>query len=164
MLNHQLTSQSNSQIKSAVSLHAVSRSDDVIGVDQSSSAHVDRLLRVLLQDGRLPRILSELAVAIDVRWILDSTVDSLGVSDAALLESTAALLVERRLVDALLLLLVWHAVWLLSAADGSWSALLRRLLVESLSLLKFKKVQQNLRDGTFFILPFQHSKHVLRCP
>lgn len=138
----------------------MSSCNDVTSINQSSTANVNRLLRILLQDSRLPWILSELAVAIDVRWILDSPVDSLRVSDSALLELVALLLEWRLINRLLLLLLVRHAIRLLTAANSSRPALLW-LLIISLSLIK-KTIVSKKPKLIILSLPFQHSKRVLQ--
>lgn len=124
---------------------------DVRTINQSTTTDVNRFLRILLQNRRLPWILSELAVAIDVRWILDSPVDALRVSDSALLK-LVALLLERWLINwLLLLLLVWHAIRLLTAANSSWPALLW-LLIKSLSLVEKPSLVKTHFDHLNFYL------------
>lgn len=63
---------------------AMRSSHYVQAIDKGASAHVNRFLGVLLQNGHLPRILSELAVPIDVGRSLDSAINSLGMSDTTL--------------------------------------------------------------------------------
>lgn len=48
--------QTDSQVVRAVGLDAMSCRDDVLAVDQRASADVNRFLRVLFQNGHLPRI------------------------------------------------------------------------------------------------------------
>lgn len=62
----------------------MSSGHDVKIVDQSSSANIYGLFGILLQNSRLPRIFSELTLAILVSWGLDSAVDALRVPDTAL--------------------------------------------------------------------------------
>lgn len=52
-------------------------SNDVQGINERSTADVYAFLRVFLQDGDLPGILSKLAVSVHIDWILDSAVDAL---------------------------------------------------------------------------------------
>lgn len=88
------------------------RGDDVLIVDQSTSADVNRFLGVLLQDGNLPWVFTELAVTVDVDRILDATVDALRVADATL----AQVGVGR---------LLWRAVsWTTTANAAGWALLL----------------------------------------
>lgn len=99
----------------------MSGGDDVIVVNQGSTAHVHRFLRILLQDCRLPWVLAELGVTVDVARILDSSVDALSIADAASVE--------------LLLLLGCELVRSAdrsTTANGTWTAVLR--LVECLTL------------------------------
>lgn len=60
--------------------------DDVLGVDEGTTAGVNRLLGVLLQDGHMPGILAELTVSINVNGILDATGDASGVPHATTAE------------------------------------------------------------------------------
>jgi len=53
--------------------------DNVLGIDESTTAGVDRLLGVLLQNGHMPWVLAELTVSIHVDGVLDATGDSGGV-------------------------------------------------------------------------------------
>lgn len=62
----------------------MSSRDDVLIINQSTAADVNRFLGVLLQDCDLPWIFTEFTVTIDVHWIFDATVDALSVADAAL--------------------------------------------------------------------------------
>lgn len=64
--------------------HTMGRRQDVLTIDQGAAANVHGLFRVLLQDGHLPRVFAEFAVAIDVRRILDATGHSVGVATSAL--------------------------------------------------------------------------------
>lgn len=50
--------ETSSEVSSSVSLDAVSRGEDVTRTDKGSTANVDALARVLLQDGHLPRVLA----------------------------------------------------------------------------------------------------------
>lgn len=77
-------SQANAQIISRVGLDTMRGGDDVEGIDQCTAAHVNRLLWILLQNGHLPWIFAEFAVAINVDRSLDAAGDSLRVSLAAL--------------------------------------------------------------------------------
>jgi len=53
--------------------------DNVLGIDESTTAGVDRLLGVLLQNGHMPGVLAELTVSIHVDGVLDAAGDSGGV-------------------------------------------------------------------------------------
>lgn len=120
--------------------------DDVIGINQSSTANVDGFLWVLLQDSCLPWIFSKFRVTVNVRRILDSSVDALSVSDsttfdllltAKLLLTTKLLLLPSELLllkSKLCLLLMRCAIWF-STTNGSWSALLWLLLLLKTVLL-----------------------------
>lgn len=58
--------------------------ENMLRIDQRAAANVHRFLGVLLQDGNLPRIFTELAVAVNVRGILDAPGDAVRVASAAL--------------------------------------------------------------------------------
>lgn len=60
--------------------------DDVKMIDESASANVDAFLGVFFEDGHLPGVLSELAVALDVNRVFDSSVDAMGVAGTTLVE------------------------------------------------------------------------------
>lgn len=88
-------------------------------INEGPAANVHRLFGILLQNGHLPRVLSELTVTIDVHWVLDATGDAVGVASSALsgiadwrllegsLRSSAADLIGRAtLLRSLLLLLI----------------------------------------------------------
>lgn len=62
----------------------MSSSHDVGAVDQSSTANIHRLFRIFLQDGHLPWVLSKFTVSIYVRRCLNSSIDTLRVSDTTL--------------------------------------------------------------------------------
>lgn len=53
-------------------------------INQRSSTNIHGLLRILFQYSRLPGVLSELALSVDVCGRLDSAVDPLRMSDSAL--------------------------------------------------------------------------------
>lgn len=76
--------ETDTQVEATVLLDAMGSGDHVLRVDQSATTSVHRLLGVLLQNGRLPRILAELTVAIDVHWGLHTTIHSLRVPGSAL--------------------------------------------------------------------------------
>lgn len=76
--------QPNPQVKRRVRFDAVSSGEDVQRIDQSSTADVYRFLRVFLEDGHLPWVFTEFAIAVDVDWIFYPSVDAVRVSDTAL--------------------------------------------------------------------------------
>lgn len=103
------------------------RGDDVLIVDQSTSTDVNRFLGVLLQDGNLPWVFTELAVTVDVDRVLDATVDALRVADATF----AQVGVGR---------LLWRAVsWTTAANAAGWTLLLLRTSSEVCLTLLVKR-------------------------
>lgn len=53
-------------------------------INECSSADIDRFLGVLLENGHLPWVLSELTVSIHIHWVLYPAVDSLRVAATTL--------------------------------------------------------------------------------
>lgn len=76
--------QADAQVLLLVRLDAVGGSEHVQRIDQGTAAHVYALMRVLLEDGHLPRVFTELAVSVHVRRRLDPSGDSVSVPLAAL--------------------------------------------------------------------------------
>lgn len=58
--------------------------DDVLMIDESATANINRFLWILLQNRYLPWILSEFTVTIDVNGCLNATSNSISVSATAL--------------------------------------------------------------------------------
>lgn len=69
------------------------RRDDVLGINESAAASIDRFLGILLEDGHMPGILAELTVTIDIDGILDAARDAGGIPYA----TTSQLLLGRTL-------------------------------------------------------------------
>lgn len=96
---------------------------NVLMINQSTTAYVNRFFWILLQYSYLPWIFSEFTVTINVNGILDASGNPLGIAATTL-------------TKVLFLLANWP-----TAAYLSWSTLLGTLLIESLSL-QLKKVRQ----------------------
>lgn len=94
----------------------MSSGDDVLIVDQSTSTDVNRFLGILLQDGDLPWVFTEFTVPIDVDWILDATIDALGVAKTTLAQIGMGRLLRRTVS------------WTTTANAASWALLLLLLL------------------------------------
>lgn len=55
--------------------------DDVLGIDEGATAGIDRFLGILLQNGHMPGIFTELTVTINIDGILDAASDARSVAD-----------------------------------------------------------------------------------
>lgn len=86
---HVPLAQTDSEVEGGVRFDAVSGSEDMDVVDECASTDIHTLLRVLLQDGYLPRILTEFRVSIDIDRSLDPAVDSMSIPDSTLSWSVA---------------------------------------------------------------------------
>lgn len=72
------------RIKKVLPFNAMSCCENVGWSDKSSTADVNVIVLILLQDSYLPRILSEFGFTIGIRERLDAAVDTLRITTSAL--------------------------------------------------------------------------------